>query len=83
MSFRFSAFSAEREGSEGEADSGKLAENAWELPACSNEKYPDSYEKFIKWIKFRTYLVHTSFTQVNIHPSEVNYPTFFLWAGML
>ena len=33
---------------------------------------------FIFHSHFRTYLVHISFTEVNIYPTQVNYPTFFL-----
>ena len=36
-----------------------------------------------EYITFRTSVIHISFTEVNIHPSEVNYPTFFLGGRML
>ena len=29
-------------------------------------------------LKFQTYWIHILFTQVNIHPTEVNFTTFFL-----
>jgi len=38
----------------------------------------DSYRNFIKYTLFGTYFINKPFTEVNIHPSEVNFSTFFL-----
>ena len=43
----------------------------------------NSYKNFIKRPLFRIYFVHKPFTEVNIHPSEVNFATFFLGKRML
>ena len=43
-----------------------------------NHMILDSYRNFIKYTLFRTYFIHKPFTEVNIHPSEVNFSTFFL-----